>query len=75
LALRHRRTLASQAELPGRACAALYATGGGTRNSLLYQITTDSTGVPLIGGPVEAIAIDNAVLQAVATGQLGSLGW
>ena len=73
LALRYRRTLASLAELQGRTFDALYAIGGGTKNCLLCQLTADATGVPLIAGPVEATAIGNAALQAVATGQFSSL--
>jgi rhamnulokinase len=73
LALRYRRTLASLAELQGRAFDVLYAIGGGTKNCLLCQLTADATGVPLIAGPVEATAIGNAALQAVALGEIGSL--
>ena len=73
LALRYRRTLASLAELQGRTFDALYAIGGGTKNCFLCQLTADATGVPLIAGPVEATAMGNAALQAVALGELGSL--
>jgi rhamnulokinase len=73
LALRYRRTLANLAELQGRTFDVLYAIGGGTRNCLLCQLTADATGVPLTAGPVEATAIGNAALQAVALGELGSL--
>ena len=73
LALRYRRTLARLAELQGRTFDVLYAICGGTKNCLLRQLTADATGVPLIAGPVEATAVGNAGLQAVATGQFSSL--
>lgn len=72
LALCYRRTLERLSELQGRTFDALYAIGGGTRNCLLCQLTADAVGVPLIAGPVEATAMGNAAMQAVATGELDS---
>ena len=47
--------------------------GGGTRNALLCQFTADATGRPVLAGPVEATAMGNVGLQAMARGRLGSL--
>lgn len=74
LALRYRLTLEALAELQGRRFHALHIIGGGSRNSLLCQLTADATGLPVIAGPVEATAIGNAALQAVMMGQFASLG-
>jgi rhamnulokinase len=51
----------------------LYIVGGGSQNKLLCQFAADSTQLPVIAGPVEATAIGNIAVQAVATGHLASL--
>lgn len=73
LALRYRWTLEKLALLQERTFDVLHVVGGGARNRLLCQFTADATGLPLIVGPVEATAIGNAALQAVAMGDLASL--
>jgi len=73
LALCYRRTLDRLAQLQGRQFEALHVVGGGSRNQLLCQFTADALGMPVIAGPVEATAIGNAALQAVAMGDLASL--
>lgn len=73
LALRYRWTFEKLGELQGRTFDALYIVGGGARNELLCQFTANACGVPVIAGPVEATAIGNAALQAVALGDLASL--
>jgi rhamnulokinase len=73
LALRYRWTLERLARLQGRTFDELYVVGGGSRNRLLCQFTADALGLPVVAGPVEATAIGNAALQAVALGDLGSL--
>jgi rhamnulokinase len=73
LALCYRRTLQWLSGLQGRRFDALYVIGGGTKNQLLCQLTADAIGLPVIAGPVEATALGNAALQAVALGDLGDL--
>lgn len=46
----------------------LHIIGGGSANDFLNQLTADSTGIPVIAGPVEATAIGNIMLQAKAAG-------
>ncbi len=51
----------------------VHIVGGGSQNQLLNQLTADSIGRPVIAGPVEATALGNIAVQAVATGHLTSL--
>ena len=73
LALRYRWTLSRLAELQQRQFDVLYIVGGGVRNEMLCQFTANACGLPVVAGPVEATAMGNAVLQAIALGDLGSL--
>jgi len=47
--------------------------GGGTKNKLLNQFTANATGRNVVAGPVEATAIGNILVQAVAMGEISSL--
>jgi rhamnulokinase len=73
LALSYRWTLETLGRLQGRRFDVLHVVGGGSRNRLLCQFTADACGIPVTAGPVEATAIGNVALQAVALGDLGSL--
>jgi rhamnulokinase len=73
LALKYRLTLERVEELSGKRLDPIHIIGGGTKNRLLNQITADCTGRTVVTGPVEATAIGNVLMQAIALGQLGSL--
>jgi rhamnulokinase len=73
LALLYRKTLSDAERLTGRKARVLHIVGGGCQNQLLNQMTADATGCTALVGPVEATAIGNALLQAVALGEIGSL--
>ncbi len=72
LALKYRWVLQKLEILLDRKFNALHVVGGGSQNKLLCQFTADATGLPVIAGPVEATAIGNIAVQAVAGGQLTS---
>ena len=73
LALKYRRTLRGLDGLLGRKTERLHIIGGGTQNQLLCQMTADACGIEVITGPVEATALGNIGVQAMATGALDSL--
>lgn len=70
LALKHRWVVEGLEEVTGRRIDSLRVVGGGSRNRLLCQFTADACGRRVVAGPVEATALGNALVQAVATGHL-----
>jgi rhamnulokinase len=73
LALKYRFQLERLEKLLGKRLPTIHIIGGGTQNRLLCQFTADATGRPVIAGPVEATALGNVVMQALALGHLSSL--
>lgn len=73
LALEYRRTASELAGLTGKELPVIHIIGGGSRNRLLNQFTANATGRRVVAGPVEATATGNIIVQAIATGRLGSL--
>ena len=74
LALLYRHMLEEICGLTGRTINKLHIVGGGSKNLLLNQLAADATGRTVITGPVEATAIGNVLIQAIALGHLESLG-
>ena len=73
LALLYRERLDEVESLTNRKLRVLHIVGGGSRNRLLNQFAADATGRTVIAGPVEATAIGNVLVQAIALGHLDSL--
>ncbi|MCC6143443.1 MAG: rhamnulokinase [Candidatus Hydrogenedentes bacterium] len=73
LALKYRQTLRALDKTLGRKTERLHIIGGGTQNRLLNQMTADACGIPVITGPIEATAMGNIGVQAMAAGALKSL--
>jgi rhamnulokinase len=73
LALTYRRTLEGLEDVLGRRIDTIYIVGGGTQNELLSQMTADACNRAVVTGPVEATAIGNILVQAMATGDVKSL--
>ena len=73
LALKYRFVLTRLEKLIGRPLAPLHIIGGGTQNRLLNQFTADCIGRDVVAGPVEATAIGNILMQAIALGHIGTL--
>jgi sugar (pentulose or hexulose) kinase len=57
----------------GRALNVIRVVGGGSLNKFLCQMTADACEREVVAGPVEAAALGNAMVQAVATGHLANL--
>jgi len=73
LALRYASVVRTIESLSGETVRGIHVVGGGCRNAYLNQATADAFGIPVQAGPVEATAIGNLLLQAIACGGLGSL--
>ena len=70
LALKYRVTLLDLAEIVGDQAQTLHIVGGGSQNELLSQYAADACGIAVIAGPVEATALGNVLLQAMAMGRV-----
>lgn len=73
LALRYRMVLGFLEELTGSKIETIHIVGGGTQNRLLNQMAANATGRRVVAGPVEATAIGNLMMQAVAAGDVDSI--
>ena len=54
----------------GMKIATIRVVGGGSQNQMLCQHTADACQRPVVTGPVEATALGNVMIQAIATGHL-----
>jgi len=57
----------------GKKLDQLHIIGGGSQNNLLNQLTANSLNIEVIAGPVEATALGNIMVQAMAKGEIESL--
>jgi rhamnulokinase len=73
LALVYRKTIADAIAITGQPIQRLHIVGGGTKNTSLNQFAANATGLPVLTGPVEATAIGNILIQALALKHLKSL--
>jgi len=73
LALTYRENLDLIESLTGRTIHQLHIIGGGSQSILLNQFAANATERTVLAGPTEATAIGNILIQAIATGELGSI--
>jgi rhamnulokinase len=73
LALKYRWVLESLEALTKRQIKTIRIVGGGSQNRLLSQFTANACQRPVMTGPVEATALGNVLLQAVASGHLSDI--
>ncbi|MCA9836717.1 MAG: rhamnulokinase, partial [Trueperaceae bacterium] len=73
LVLRYRWVIEALEELSGQTITHIRIVGGGSQNRLLNQFTADACNRTVITGPIEATALGNIMMQAIATGHIDSL--
>lgn len=70
LAQRYKRGIEQLNSLLPAPIEQLHIVGGGCRNTLLNRLTSEALGIPVYAGPVEATAIGNILVQALAAGEI-----
>jgi rhamnulokinase len=73
LAFYYRRVLDILEDITGKKIDVLHLVGGGIQNELLCQFTANSIGRKVVAGPVEATAMGNIMIQAIAAGQIKNI--
>jgi rhamnulokinase len=73
LALEYRWVAEQIDHLTGIFHSTLHIIGGGSQNQLLNRFTANATGRRVVAGPVEATAIGNILVQAMAMGEISGL--
>jgi len=73
LAMKYRWSMEKLETITGKTLDALHIVGGGSQNKLLNQLTANAIKKPVVCGPVEATAIGNLMVQAMALGEVANL--
>jgi rhamnulokinase len=71
--MKFRHVLGMCESLAGGRIDTIHIVGGGTQNRLLCQAAADASGRRVVAGPIEATAIGNVMVQAIANGDVGSI--
>lgn len=73
LAAKYKEAIDAVGELLPEKPKRLHIIGGGSQNDLLNQFTANALGIPVWAGPVEATAMGNILVQAMAAGEVADL--
>ena len=73
MALASRAVINSLETLLERRPETIRIVGGGSQNATLSQFTADACRRPVVAGPVEATALGNVMVQAIATGHIDDI--
>lgn len=73
LALLYGQVISTIEQLTNRTIRRLHIVGGGSQSQLLNQLAASATARTVLAGPVEATAIGNVLIQAIAMGDLPSI--
>lgn len=68
LTLKYRYTLEQIQRNTGKKHTALHIVGGGVQSKILCQFASDSLGIPVFAGPIEATVYGNIMIQLTASG-------
>lgn len=70
LAMSYKEAFAGLEHLKGKRIDALHIVGGGSKDRFLNQLAANAVGRVVIGGPSEATAIGNLMMQVLASGEV-----
>ena len=73
LALKYRYVLEKMEDITGKTYETVHIVGGGAKNKMLCAFTARATVKRVLAGPVEATAIGNVLVQAIALKEIGNL--
>jgi rhamnulokinase len=73
LACKYRLVIERLQRISRRPVHVIHVVGGGVRNELLCQLTSDLCQREVRAGPIEATALGNVLVQALAAGELSGL--
>lgn len=72
LAMKYRFALEQITECTGKSYKNIYMLGGGTKDTLLCELTADVCGIPVTAGPVEATVMGSAAMQLLRCGAIAN---
>ncbi len=73
IALQYWKVLGELCEVQKKPIHSIHIVGGGCQNEFLNQLCSDTTGLEVFAGPVEASALGNILMQKIALGEISSL--
>ena len=68
LAMKYRQTLEKISDCTKKTYGVIHVIGGGTKDTLLCQMTANACAVPVKAGPIEATVLGNIAVQLIAAG-------
>lgn len=74
LAMKYRQTLEKISDCTEKTYNILHVIGGGTKDTLLCQMTANACGLPVKAGPIEATVLGNIAVQLIAKGAIRDIG-
>jgi rhamnulokinase len=70
LAFKYKQVMENLEDLIDKKIKILHIIGGGSQNELLNQFTANVLNIPVVSGPIEATAIGNILIQALALNRI-----
>ncbi|MGN0636703.1 MAG: rhamnulokinase family protein [Acutalibacteraceae bacterium] len=74
LAMKYRQTLEKISDCTEKTYTVLHVIGGGTKDTLLCQMTANACDLPVKAGPIEATVLGNIAVQLIAKGAIRDIG-